>query len=64
MISAPGTQILVAVLIGSAMMIVLWCVQRRTHNAGIVDAGWAAAIGLLAVSSQPLPAAISLAASL
>ena len=49
MISAPGIQILIAVLIASAMMIVLWCVQRRTHNAGIVDAGWAAAIGLLAV---------------
>ncbi len=49
MMAAPGIQILVAIVIASAMMTGLWFVQRRTHNAGIVDAGWAAAIGLLAV---------------
>ena len=49
MIPSPEIQILIAVLIASTMMVFLWCVQRRTHNAGIVDAGWAGAIGLLAV---------------
>lgn len=49
MISSPGIQILIAVLAASALMTTLWFVQRRTHNAGIVDAGWAAAIGMLAV---------------
>lgn len=33
----------------SAIMVVLWFVQRRTHNAGIVDVGWAASLALLAV---------------
>ncbi len=49
MISNPGIQILVGFLLASVLMIILWLIQRRTHNAGIVDAGWAAAIGLLAV---------------
>ena len=31
------------------MLTVLWFVQRRTGNAGIVDAGWAAGIGVLGV---------------
>ena len=30
-------------------MSVLWLVQRRTGNAGVVDVGWAAMIGLLAI---------------
>jgi len=29
-------------------MVVLWFIQRRTHNAGIVDVGWAASLALLA----------------
>jgi steroid 5-alpha reductase family enzyme len=29
----------------ATIMVLLWFVQRRTGNAGIVDAGWAAAIG-------------------
>jgi steroid 5-alpha reductase family enzyme len=35
--------------LGAAMllMFVLWLVQRRTHNAGIVDVGWALGIGVL-----------------
>ena len=33
----------------SLMMVGLWLVQRRTGDAGIVDAGWAAGIGALAV---------------
>jgi len=31
------------------LMAVLWLIQRRTGNAGIVDAGWAGGIGALAV---------------
>jgi steroid 5-alpha reductase family enzyme len=49
MISSPAIQILIALLAASALMTALWFVQRRTRNAGIVDAGWAAAIGLLAL---------------
>jgi len=49
MMLSPGIQILIAILAASAMMTALWLVQRRTQNAGIVDAGWASAIGLLAV---------------
>jgi len=41
------------VLIGWAALVVaftgLWFVQRRTRDAGVVDAGWAAGIGLLAI---------------
>ncbi len=32
------------------MMLGLWLVQRRTGNAGIVDAGWAGGLGALAVT--------------
>jgi steroid 5-alpha reductase family enzyme len=33
----------------AAMMAVLWLVQRATHDAGVVDVGWAAGLGVLAV---------------
>jgi len=36
---APEIQIVVGLVVASAMMAVLWLVQRRTGNAGIVDAG-------------------------
>ena len=46
---APGSQILAGLLMASALMTGLWLLQRRTRNAGVADAGWAAAIGLLGV---------------
>ncbi|MBN1855042.1 MAG: DUF1295 domain-containing protein [Pirellulales bacterium] len=56
---APGMQVLLGLLIVSAMMTVLWFVQRRIGNAGIVDPGWAASIGLLgcfyAITSSGYP---------
>ena len=45
----PVVQIVLGLLLASAIMIVLWLVQRRTGNAGIVDVGWAASIGILGV---------------
>ena len=49
MLLTPAVQVVLGLLIVSAMMAVLWFVQRRTGNAGIVDAGWAASIGILGV---------------
>jgi steroid 5-alpha reductase family enzyme len=49
MVLAPGMQVLLGLLIVSAMMTLLWLVQRRTANAGIVDVGWATGIGILGV---------------
>jgi steroid 5-alpha reductase family enzyme len=40
----PVIQILIGFLIVSTIMAGLWLVQRKTGNAGIVDAGWAAAL--------------------
>ena len=42
-------RLLVGAGFASALMIVLWFRQRATRNAGIVDVGWAGAIGLLGV---------------
>lgn len=33
-----------------ALMLVLWLVQRRTNNAGIVDVGWSLGIGAMVVA--------------
>ncbi len=45
----PLLQIIIASLAISGGMSVLWAVQRRIGNAGIVDVAWTAAIGLAAV---------------
>jgi steroid 5-alpha reductase family enzyme len=42
----PLLQLALAFAFCVALMSVLWLIQRQTHNAGIVDIGWAAAIGL------------------
>jgi steroid 5-alpha reductase family enzyme len=44
-----GIQVVVGLLAVCTMMVALWIVQRRTGNAGIVDVGWAASIGILGV---------------
>lgn len=48
-IPVAALQISAGILIASGTMCILWLVQRRIHNAGIVDAGWAFCIGLLSV---------------
>ena len=49
MVPQPVVQIVLGLVLASALMIVLWVVQRRTVNAGIVDVGWAGGIGILGV---------------
>lgn len=43
------TPVLLGGLVVAAMMAALWLVQRRTHDAGIVDVGWAGGLGVLAL---------------
>lgn len=49
MMMTPISQILIAWVFAAVLMSVLWLVQRRTNNAGIVDIGWAAAIAAMSV---------------
>ena len=46
---APLSQIVIGLAFASVMMALLWFVQRRTKNAGVVDVGWAAGIGIIGV---------------
>ena len=45
----PLLQILIGLLFVVGLMSLLWFVQRRTKNAGIVDVAWSGAIGVLGV---------------
>jgi steroid 5-alpha reductase family enzyme len=48
MISAVLVRLGEAWLLCAAIQLVLWIVQERTHNAGIVDVGWAASFTAVA----------------
>jgi steroid 5-alpha reductase family enzyme len=43
------TPFLAGWLLVAALMTALWFVQRARHDAGVVDVGWAAGLGLLAL---------------
>jgi len=45
----PVIQVVLGLLAASAMMAVLWLLQLRTRNAGVVDVGWAGGIGIVGV---------------
>ena len=45
----PASQLALALLFAALLMIVLWCIQWRTRDAGIVDVGWSGSLGLLAM---------------
>ena len=42
-------QIVIGLLSTTAFMTVLWLIQWKTGDAGIVDVGWSASLGLLAL---------------
>jgi steroid 5-alpha reductase family enzyme len=42
-------QLLTVALAASALMTLLWLVQRRTRDAGVVDAGWAGGLAAAAI---------------
>ncbi|MCG8407825.1 MAG: DUF1295 domain-containing protein [Phycisphaerales bacterium] len=44
-----STALWIALAIVAAVMLGLWLVQRRTNDAGIVDVGWTALLGILAI---------------
>ncbi|MFW6171449.1 MAG: DUF1295 domain-containing protein [Planctomycetota bacterium] len=45
----PDVQIVLGFVLMFIIMTLLWLVQWRTHNAGIVDVGWALGIGILGI---------------
>ncbi len=47
MIGALATRVGEAWAVAAALQLVLWLVQQRTRNAGIVDVGWAASFALV-----------------
>jgi len=55
-----GWMLLYGMAFAFVIMLLLWLVQRKTGNAGIVDIGWSGTIPVLAIfyavwASQPLP---------
>jgi steroid 5-alpha reductase family enzyme len=50
MIASYGPLVLSSWGAAALLMLFLWAIQIRTRNAGIVDAGWAAALGGLAIA--------------
>jgi len=46
---SPMTVVLIGWTFVAALMLLLWVVQRATRDAGIVDVGWAASLGILAI---------------
>jgi steroid 5-alpha reductase family enzyme len=42
-------QLLLGALASGGVMLVLWIIQRRTGNAGVVDVAWSAGLGLMAL---------------
>lgn len=49
MSSSFGSLLLLGACLMAAMMFVLWLLQRARHDAGVVDVGWAAGLGILAI---------------
>lgn len=49
MTPAPGTLLLAGLGLMAALQLVLWWIQRVRRDAGVVDVGWAAGLGLLAL---------------
>ena len=45
----PALQLGLALFFASMLMLLLWCIQWRTRDAGIVDVGWSASLGFLAI---------------
>ncbi|MEI8016922.1 MAG: DUF1295 domain-containing protein [Schlesneria sp.] len=45
----PASQLALASMIAALLMLLLWCIQWRTRDAGIVDVGWAGCLGFLAI---------------
>jgi len=47
--SSIPTLLLIVLAAAMVLMIILWTIQLRTKNAGVVDAGWAGGLGAAAV---------------
>lgn len=45
----PELQLALALVCACLLMLVLWCIQCQTRDAGIVDVGWSGCLGLLAI---------------
>ncbi|UCG74530.1 MAG: hypothetical protein JSV95_07005, partial [Gemmatimonadota bacterium] len=45
----PVALVLIGWAILAAAMVLLWLLQRRTGDAGVVDLGWTSGLGLLAL---------------